>query len=96
MFERVLEIRRINEGVDHKKANAITEYINERSSTEPNRLQGLDDYERWNKAFNAKQLFDIIVFSGNFVLPFHLLQNIKRDGLNWKEYGCILTSFSII
>lgn len=26
-----------------------------------------------NNSFNAKQLFDIIVFSGNFVLPFHLL-----------------------
>lgn len=55
VFERVLEIRRINEGVDHKKANAITEYINERSNTEPNRLQGLDDYERGTKLLTQER-----------------------------------------
>ena len=71
VFERVLEIRRINEGVDHKKANAITEYINERSSTEPNRLQGLDDYERWHKAFNARKK--------STTLSQHLRANVMRN-----------------
>lgn len=55
VFDRLLDIRRINEGIDHKKSNAIMEYISERSSTEPNRLQGLDDYERWKTAFNARK-----------------------------------------
>ena len=55
VFERVLDIRRINEGIDHKKSNAIMEYINERSSTVPNQLQGFDDYERWITAYNARK-----------------------------------------
>lgn len=55
VFERVLDIRRINEGIDHKKANVILEYVNERSSTEPNRLQGFDDYERWKTAYIARK-----------------------------------------
>ena len=86
VFERVLEIRRINEGVDHKKANAITEYINERSSTEPNRLQGLDDYERWNKAFNARKK--------STTLSQHLRANVMRN-LQERSNGESALSFFV-
>lgn len=55
VFERVLDIRRINEGIDRKKVSAISEYVNERSSAEPNQLQGLDDYERWKNAYAARK-----------------------------------------
>ncbi len=55
VFERVLDIRRINQGIDQKKADTMLEYVNERSSSEPNRLRGLDDYERWKSVCSARK-----------------------------------------
>ena len=50
VFEKVLDIRRINDGIDSKRANLIDEYIEENSPNAlPNRLQGLDDYDRWKR-----------------------------------------------
>ncbi len=50
VFERVLDIRRINDGIDSKRADLIDEYIAENSpNAEPNLLQGLDDYDRWKR-----------------------------------------------
>ena len=54
VFDKVLDIRRINEGIDSKRANLITEFINERSSTGSNNLQGLDDYDRWKSVSEAR------------------------------------------
>ena len=51
VFERVLDIRRINDGIDSKRSDLIDEYIKENSPyAAPNRLQGLDDYDRWKRA----------------------------------------------
>ncbi len=50
VFEKVLDIRRINDGIDSKRADLIDEYIAENSPyATPNRLQGLDDYDRWKR-----------------------------------------------
>lgn len=55
VFEKVLDIRRINDGVDRKRSDLIKEYIEENSSgAEPNRLQGLDDYERWKRVSDMR------------------------------------------
>lgn len=37
------------------KADTMLEYVNERSSSEPNRLRGLDDYERWKSVCIARK-----------------------------------------
>ena len=50
VFERVLDIRRLNDGIDDKRGRIIREYIEEVSNQEPNRLRGLDDYDRWKRA----------------------------------------------
>ena len=55
VFEKVLDIRRINEGIDNKKANAIEEFISERNDPNPNRLKGLDDYDRWKSAYDIRK-----------------------------------------
>ncbi|MCI8332820.1 MAG: AAA family ATPase [Clostridiales bacterium] len=55
VFDKVLDIRRINEGIDSKKANVIEEFISERSNPEPNLLKGLDDYERWKSVCDARK-----------------------------------------
>ena len=50
VFEKVLDIRRINDGIDSKRSDLIREYIAENSpNAAPNRLGGLDDYERWKR-----------------------------------------------
>jgi predicted ATPase len=54
VFDKVLDIRRLNEGVDNRRTELITEYISERSSIEPNNLNGLDDYDRWKAASDAR------------------------------------------
>ncbi len=54
VFDKFLDIRRINEGIDSKKTNLIEEYINERGGEEPNNLRGLDDFDRWKAATEAR------------------------------------------
>jgi len=55
VFERVLDIRRINDGIDSKRADLIDEYIAENSpNAAPNRLQGMDDYDRWKRVSDMR------------------------------------------
>ena len=55
VFEKVLDIRRINDGIDSKRADLIDEYIAENSpNAEPNYLQGLDDYDRWKRVSDMR------------------------------------------
>lgn len=50
VFEKVLDIRRINDGVDSKRSDLIDEYIEANGPyAGQNRLQGLDDYDRWKR-----------------------------------------------
>ncbi len=55
VFERVLNLRRINEGVDTRRNELINEYINVRKSLEPNLLNGLSDYDRWKKTSDLRK-----------------------------------------
>lgn len=54
VFERVLEIRRLNEGIDDKRERLVSEYVEEVSNEAPNQLRGLDDYERWKRASDIR------------------------------------------
>ena len=55
VFEKVLDIRRINDGIDSKRADLIEEYIAENSpNAAPNCLQGLDDYDRWKRVHDMR------------------------------------------
>ena len=55
VFERVLDIRRINDGIDSKRVDLIDEYIAENSpNAAPNLLQGLDDYDRWKRVYDMR------------------------------------------
>ena len=50
VFEKVLDIRRINDGIDSKREDLINEYIAENSpNAAPNLLRDLDDYDRWKR-----------------------------------------------
>ena len=54
VFERVLDIRRLNDGIDEKREVLVREYINEVTNPEPNLLLGLDDYARWKRASDMR------------------------------------------
>lgn len=54
VFERVLDIRRINSGIDTKRDSIISEWVELRSGGTDNRLQGIDDYDRWKKVSDAR------------------------------------------
>lgn len=54
VFDRVLDIRRLNAGIDNRRSELITEFVSERSNPTPNNLAGLDDYERWREASEAR------------------------------------------
>ena len=50
IFERVLDIRRVNEGIDDRREELVKEYIEEKTNEAPNLLRGLDDFDRWKRA----------------------------------------------
>lgn len=55
VFEKVLDIRRINDGIDSKRSDLIDEYIAENSpNAPPNLLRGLDDYDRWKRSSDMR------------------------------------------
>lgn len=73
VFERVLDIRRINDGIDSKRADLIDEYIDENGpNAKPNYLQGLDDYDRW------KRIKDMRTNNQSRFLKANLMRNIQE------------------
>ena len=54
VFERVLNIRRLNEGIDVSREKLMQEYIEVYSNEEPNVLRSIDDYERWKRVHDIR------------------------------------------
>ncbi len=54
VFERVLDIRRINDGIDDRREKMVQEYIEEVTNETPNTLRGIDDYERWKRVSDIR------------------------------------------
>ena len=54
VFERVLDIRRINSGIDTKRDSIINEWVELRSGGTDTRLHGIDDYDRWKQVREAR------------------------------------------
>lgn len=54
VFERVLDIRRVNEGIDSKREDMINEWVDLRSGNTDTQLHGIDDYDRWKKVRDAR------------------------------------------
>ncbi len=51
VFDKVLDIRRINAGVDNKREALIREFVEERKNAagDPNNLSGMDAYDEWKR-----------------------------------------------
>jgi predicted ATPase len=54
VFNRVLDIRRLNNGIDDQRHVLIQEYIRDKKDCSDNLLHGFEDYERWRKVRDAR------------------------------------------
>lgn len=54
VFERVLDIRRVNNGIDNKREDLLREWLDNNGDEADTTLHGLDDYERWKKVSDAR------------------------------------------
>lgn len=54
VFDKVLDIRRINDGIESKRTELIKEFISIRKDGDPC-LHGLDDYDRWKNTIEVQR-----------------------------------------
>ena len=54
VFERVLDIRRINDGINDKREDLLREWLDNNSDNADTTLHGLDDYDRWKKVVDSR------------------------------------------
>lgn len=54
VFERVLDIRRVNDGIDNKREDLLREWLENNGDNADTKLHGLDDYERWKKVKDSR------------------------------------------
>ena len=54
VFERVLDIRRINDGINDKREDLLREWLDNHSDSADTTLHGLDDYDRWKKVVDSR------------------------------------------
>lgn len=54
VFDRVLDIRRLNDGIDSKREDLLQEWVSNRYDDVDTTLHGLDDYERWKKISDSR------------------------------------------
>lgn len=54
VFEKVLDIRRINDGVSRRKDDLIDEWVTNRSEDVDAHIHGFDDFKRWKNVRDAR------------------------------------------
>lgn len=54
VFERVLDIRRVNDGIDDKREELLREWLESNSENADASLHGIDDYDRWKRISDAR------------------------------------------
>ena len=55
VFDRVLDIRRVNRGIDDRRAELVKEFANARREGADRNLHGMEDYERWREVVEANR-----------------------------------------
>ncbi len=54
VFDRVLDIRRVNDGIDSKREDLLREWLENNGDNADTALHGMDDYERWKRISDAR------------------------------------------
>lgn len=55
VFDKVLDIRRLNDGIDNRREDLLQEWVNNRYGDVDSNLHGLDDYERWKFVSDSRK-----------------------------------------
>ncbi len=55
IFDKVLDIRRLNQGIDDRREELIREFSEERHKDTPNTFTGLDDYDEWKRRHEIRK-----------------------------------------
>ncbi len=55
VFDNVLDIRRLNMGIDKNREALLNEFITERSSQQPNTFLSLDNFEEWKRKTDIRK-----------------------------------------
>lgn len=55
VFDRVLDIRRVNRGIDDRRAELVKQFVNARGESADRNLHGMADYERWRDVWDANR-----------------------------------------
>ena len=74
VFERVLDIRRLNDGIDEQREKIVQEYISEVSNDTPNLLRGIEDFERWKRTSDIR---NPNLSQSRFIRK-HLIRNVQE------------------
>ena len=74
VFQRVLDIRRINDGINDKREDLLREWLENNSDDADTRFHGLDDYDRWKKVVDSRNK----KMSQSQFLRSHLRRNVEE------------------
>ncbi len=74
VFERVLDIRRINNGIDDKREDLLREWLENNSDGADAAFHGMDDYDRWKRVVDSQNR----KVSQSQFLRNHLKRNIEE------------------
>ena len=74
VFERVLDIRRINNGIDDRRDDLLKEWLESRSDSADAALHGIDDYNRFKRVSDARNKN---ISQSQFIRS-HLVRNVQE------------------
>lgn len=74
VFERILDIRRINDGINNKREDLLREWVENKDDSADATFHGLDDYDRWKKVIDARSK----KISQSQYIRTHLKRNIEE------------------
>ncbi len=74
VFDKVLDIRRLNQGIDKRREALIDEFVAERKSEDPNVFTGMDNYDEWKRRSDMRRKSNTC---SNFIRQ-NLIRNIQE------------------
>ena len=79
VFDYLLDLRCLNDGVDHKREDLLAEYQEERYASF--RMKSLDDYEKLKRNNDAKRM------TGSKYVKKHVMENIPAKSNGQSAFG---------
>ena len=74
VFDRMLDVRRLNDGIDDRRGELIKEWIDLHGDGTDTSLHGIEDYDRWKRVHEARNRRGT---QSQFIRS-HLMQNVDE------------------